>query len=89
MLSPQGPQWSRHSIARVRRRDEYSTLRYASGKYEIWEDKESLFFICEKRTWELPSSILVTRNPNWSQRSDIGICCVKGKEGISTPHTPC
>jgi len=27
-------------------------------------DKEFLFFFHEKREWELPPSILVTRNPN-------------------------
>jgi hypothetical protein len=33
----------------VRRRSEYSTSSmYLSGKYEIWGDKEFLFFICEK-----------------------------------------
>ncbi|KAL3596315.1 hypothetical protein D5086_007952 [Populus alba] len=29
--------------------------------------------------WESPPSILVTRNPNWSQRSGTGTGCVKGR----------
>jgi len=41
------------------------------------KDKEFLFFISGKREWELSPSILITRNPNWSQRSGIGTGCVK------------
>ena len=41
------------------------------------KDKEFLSFISGKREWELPPSILITRNPNWSQRSSIGTGCVK------------
>jgi hypothetical protein len=36
---------------------------------QIWGDKKFLFFIDEKEEWESPPSILVARNPNWSQRS--------------------
>ena len=34
-LSPQGPQWSRHSVTRVRRRGDHppSMYGYISGKY--------------------------------------------------------
>jgi hypothetical protein len=69
MLSPQGPQWSRHSVARVRRRDDRPPSRKngngLSGKYR---EQEILIFYQCKFEWESPPSILVTRNPNWSQR---------------------
>jgi hypothetical protein len=58
---------------------EYSTSSNVSGKYEIWEDKEFLSFICEKWEWESSPNILVTRNPNWSQRSGMQTDCVKGR----------
>ena len=32
-----------------------------------------------KMVWESPPSILVTRNPNWSQRLGTGTGCVKGR----------
>jgi hypothetical protein len=35
---------------------------------KIWRDKKFLSLINEKFKWESPPSILVTRNPNWSQR---------------------
>ena len=38
-------------------------------------DKEFLSFI-SKMEWESPSSILVTRNPNWSQRSGTETGCI-------------
>jgi hypothetical protein len=51
--------------------------------YLMWqyvgEDKEFLSFISEKIEWESTPSILVTRNPNWSQRSGTGTGCVKGR----------
>jgi hypothetical protein len=47
--------------------------------WKMWGDKEFLSFISEKMKWESPPSILVTRNPNWSQRSGTGIGCVKGR----------
>jgi len=48
-------------------------------KWKICGDKEFLFFISGKMEWESPHSILVTRNPNWSQRSGTGTGCVKGR----------
>ena len=60
MLSPQGPQRSRHSIARVRRRGDRPPHSWCvSGKYgktrkciwKIWEDKEFLSFISGKIEW--------------------------------------
>jgi hypothetical protein len=38
-----------------------------------------VFLSVEKIEWETPPSILVTRNPNWSQRSDTETGCVKGR----------
>jgi hypothetical protein len=69
-------------VARVRRRGKTSTLKiclilYLSGK--IWGGKEFLSFISGKIEWESSSSILVTRNPNWSQSSGTGTGCVKGR----------
>jgi hypothetical protein len=46
-----------------------------SGKYG--ETRNSLSLSGEKMEWESPPSILVTRNPNWSQRSGTEIGCVK------------
>ena len=37
--------------------------------WQVWGDNEFLSFIGGKFEWESPSSILITRNPNWSQRS--------------------
>ena len=77
-LSLQGPQWSHHYVARVRRRDEYSTF---SGMYGIYlanmvgTRKSSLLSV--ENEMESPPSILVTRNPNWSYRSGTGTGCVK------------
>ena len=45
----------------------------------VWGDKEFLSFISGKIEWESPPSILVTRNPNWSQRSGTGTGCIKGR----------
>jgi hypothetical protein len=47
--------------------------------WQIWGDKEFLSFISGKMEWKSPPSMLVTRNPNWSQRSGTGIGCVKGR----------
>jgi len=50
--------------------------------YIMWKmcgDKEFLSFISGKMEWESPPSILVTGNPNWSQRSGTGTGCVKGR----------
>ena len=49
---------------------------------KIWQmcgDKKFLSFISGKIEWVSPPSILVTENPNWSQRSGTGTGCVKGK----------
>jgi hypothetical protein len=64
-LSPQGPQWSRHSVARVRRRSENIHPQNLSNvsMWQIWGDKEFFSFICVKHEWESPHSILVIRNP--------------------------
>jgi len=52
-------------VARVRRCGEniYPQILY---HLKMCEDKEFLSFINGKMKWELPPSILVTRNPNWS-----------------------
>jgi hypothetical protein len=41
-------------------------------------DNEFLSFISGKIEWESSPNILITRNPNWSQRSGTGTYCVKG-----------
>jgi hypothetical protein len=41
--------------------------------------QEILVVYWSKMEWESPPSILVTRNPNWSQRSGTGTGCVKGR----------
>jgi hypothetical protein len=43
MLSPQGPQWSRHSVARVRHRGDFppSLNVCVSGKYKYRETRNS------------------------------------------------
>jgi len=48
---------------------------YISGK--CGKTRNSCFLSVEKMEWESPS-ILVTRNPNWSQRSGTKTGCVKG-----------
>jgi hypothetical protein len=67
-----------NSVARVQRRGEnvHSQIMYLIQ--QMWGDKDFLSFISGKIEWESPPSILVTRNPNWSQRSDMGTSCVKG-----------
>jgi len=44
---------------------------------QMWGDKEFLSFISGKMEWKSPPNILITWNPNWSQRSDTGIGYVK------------
>jgi hypothetical protein len=39
--------------------------------------QENIVFCRWKMEWESPPSILVTRNPNWSQRSSTGTGCIK------------
>jgi hypothetical protein len=46
-------------------------------KWQMCGDKEFLSFISGKMEWESPPSFLVTRNPNWSQRSGTETGCVK------------
>jgi len=41
--------------------------------------QENIVFCWKKMEWESPPSILVTRNPNWSQRLGTGTGCVKGR----------
>jgi hypothetical protein len=71
-----------NGVARVRRRGEYSTSNLGSV-YSIYlanmGGQENLVFYRWKVEWESPPSILVTRNPNWSQRSGTGTGCVKGR----------
>jgi len=83
MFSPQGPQWSRHSVARVRHHGDRPPSRekiwYMVYLWQIWRDNEFLSLISEKFEWESPPSILVTKNPNWSQRSGTETGCIKGR----------
>jgi len=51
--------------------------RCVSGKYG--EKRNSCLLSVEKMKWESPPSIMVTRNPNWSQRSGTETGCVKGR----------
>jgi len=53
-----------HVVACVRRRDDRppSGNVYLSDKYK--ETRNSYLLSVEKRKWESPPSILVTRNPN-------------------------
>jgi len=53
-----------------------TTLRCVMSIWKIWGDKEFLSFISGKNGMESPLSILVTRNPNWSQRSGTETGCV-------------
>ena len=59
----------------MRRRGDISlSYNWKSGNEK---DKEFLSFISGMREWESSPSILVTRNPNWFQRSGMGTDCVK------------
>jgi len=59
----------------------------AHHPYQVWyvylgkygKTRNSCLLSVEKMEWELPSRILVTRNPNWSQRSRTETGCVKGR----------
>jgi hypothetical protein len=55
-----------------------STLKILSNMANVG-DKGFLSFISGKMERESPPSILITRNPNWSQRSGTGTGCVKGR----------
>jgi hypothetical protein len=50
---------------------------YLFGKYG--KTRDSCLLSVEKMEWESPPSIMVTRNPNWSQRSGTETGCVKGR----------
>jgi hypothetical protein len=56
-----------------------STLKILSLMWQMLGDKEFLSLIHGKMEWESPPSVLVTRNPDWSQRSNTGTGCVKGR----------
>jgi hypothetical protein len=64
-------------VARVRRK--HPPSKFYLIMWQMWGDKEFLSFISRKMEWESPPSILVTRNPYWSQRSGMGTGCVKGR----------
>jgi len=66
-------------VARVRRRGDRPPHSCGVCIWKIRGDKEFLSFISEKIDWESSPSILVTRNPNWSQRSGTETNCVKGR----------
>ena len=66
-------------VARVQRRGEKTSTLKIYLMWQMWGDKKFLSFISEKIEWESPPSILVIRNPNWSQRSGTGTGCVKEK----------
>jgi hypothetical protein len=66
-------------VARVQRRDDPSTTQ---GKmywsiWKMWRDNEFLSLISKKFEWGSSPSILITRNPNWSQRSGTETGCIK------------
>jgi hypothetical protein len=65
------------AVARVRRRGENIHPQDLVLMWQMWGDKKFLSFISGKIEWKSPPSILVTRNPNWSQRSGTGTGCVK------------
>jgi len=65
-------------VARGQRCGENIHPQILSSVWQMCGDKEFLSFINGKMEWESPPSILVTRNPNWSQRSGTGTGCVKG-----------
>ena len=71
-----------NDVARVRRRGEniISQIFVLSKNvfmWKMWGDNEFLSFISGKIEWESPPSILVTRNPNLSQRLGTNTGCVK------------
>jgi len=68
-----------HIVVRVRCRGDRPPHLCGVCIWKIRGDKEFLSFISEKIDWESPPSILVTRNPNWSQRSGTETSYVKGR----------
>ena len=68
-----------------------STLKFYL-MWQMWGDKEFLFFINGKIEWESPPSILVIRNRNWSQKSGTATGCVKERyqhSKYSLPKVSC
>jgi hypothetical protein len=65
-----------HTCAASRRS---STLMYGYISGKCGETRNSLSLSGKKMEWESPPSIMVTRNPNWSQRSGTKTGCVKGR----------
>jgi len=70
-----------NSVARVRRRDDRPPHLMWCGYLEnIGRQWNScLLSVEKKKRMESPPSIMVTRNPNWSQRSGTETGCVKGR----------
>jgi len=64
-------------VERVQRRGEKTSTLKIYLMWQMWGDNKLLSFISGKIEWESPPSILVTRNPNWSQRSGTRTGCVK------------
>ena len=68
MISPQGPSGVAilsHvcGVAMIAHHPHHQVW-YVCLSWQTWKDKEFLSFISGKMEWELPPSILVTRNPN-------------------------
>jgi hypothetical protein len=70
-------------VARERRRGDRPPTKInvmgGDKSGQCGETRNSLSLSSKKMVWESPPSILVTRNPNWSQRSGTGTSCVKGR----------
>jgi len=64
-------------VAQVQRRGENIHSHNVLSIRQMWRDKEFLSLTCGKQEWESSPSILVTRNPNRSQRSGTRAGCVK------------
>ena len=47
--------------------------------WQMWRDKKFLSFISIKMEQKSPPNILVTRNPNWSQKSGMETSCLKDR----------
>ena len=70
------------AVARVRRRGDRPPSRKKSEYLflaKCVERQGILVSTSENMDWESPPSILVTRNPNWSQRWGTETGCVKGR----------
>jgi hypothetical protein len=66
-------------VARVRHRGDRPLSGNIVSIWQIWGDKEFLSFISGKMKWESPHGILITKNPNWSQRWGTETGCVNGR----------